>query len=209
MTRGFRQDDDVVMVTDQVSRVIHPVYVSAYPASSAGLLATVRGGAALLLVMLVCGMASPAQAHTGFQSGSPAPRDHLHELPTQVQLHFGQPSIPDDRTRLVVLSPTGANLAEGPVYLTALGVATKLAPAHESGRYSVSFAVVSVDGHLTEGHYPFWVTPGTAVSSASGHSIGDRLPWYVGGLGVIVVLAVLKGRNRSHRGTARRAEMRQ
>lgn len=145
---------------------------------------------ACFLLILVLGTPAGAEAHTGFQSGTPGPHDHLDELPAAAQLEFGQPAIPDQRTRLAVLSPSGVNLARGPVYSSAMGVATRLRPSRETGRYSLSFAVVSVDGHLTEGRYPFWVVAGSAASSRPGNAVTQGLLWLLGVLTALVVVGV-------------------
>ena len=64
---------------------------------------------------------------------------------------------------------------------------------HETGRCAVSFTVVSVDGHLTDGRYPFWVvTRATEPSSGDVTVVRRGLPWVLGGPpGLVIVLVRL------------------
>lgn len=134
------------------------------------------GALLLLLGAAVVGAAPPVEAHTGLQSASPAPRAHLGSAPSQIQLLFGQPAITSPGTRLVVTSPSGTQLTVGPIYSSAEGIAARLRASRETGRYQVSFAVVSVDGHVTTGAYPFWVTHSNAHGSKSGLPVNLWLP---------------------------------
>jgi hypothetical protein len=112
---------------------------------------------ALLLVMLVPGTVG---AHAVLVKSSPARRAVVAVPPTRVELVFNERLEPAYSTvsvwtadhrriddRKVVVGP------EDPRRLT-VGV-----PPVEAGTYTVRFRVLSVDGHIVEGTFPFEVRP--------------------------------------------------
>lgn len=99
-----------------------------------------------------------ADAHANLRSAVPAPNASTDGAPSQVQLHFGQPTIPDPRTRVSVLIPSGRDVAEGAAITDGLGVAQRLAAASEKGWYRVRYSVVFVDGHVGTGAFRFRVS---------------------------------------------------
>lgn len=127
-----------------------------------------RAGAAVLVTLAVTTLLlgawpGSAGAHTALQQADPAPGDRVGRPPAQVQLRFVKQSVPDPRTRVAVVGPSGVDLAQGPPSVTGLGVSQPVRPARETGVYVVSYTVVSVDGHLTRGGYNFLLTaPSTA-----------------------------------------------
>ena len=98
---------------------------------------------------------TPAEAHTGLQSATPAPGARVGHPPAQVQLHFVKQTVPDPRTRVKVVGPSGKNIAVGHPSVTGLGISQRVSPAHQVGVYIVSYTVVSVDHHVTRGGYDF------------------------------------------------------
>lgn len=110
-----------------------------------------------------------AGAHTSsLVSAEPAPGARVGRPPTQIQLRFLRPSVPDPRTKVAMVSPSGVNLARGTPSVTGLGVSQQVSPAREVGVYVVSYAVVAVDGHLTRGDYDFLLTAGAPATSQHG-----------------------------------------
>lgn len=134
----------------------------------------------VLLAALVLLPMAPVEAHGGLQSADPVPGDHLNALPRQIRLQFAIPAVPDARTRIDVITPSGGNLSVGAPQTTGLGVTQQLSQATETGKYRVAFAVVSFDGHVSTGGYAFWVDQ--ARRSATG---GSAPAWW---LGLIVLL---------------------
>ena len=134
----------------------------------------------VLLAVLVLLPVAPVEAHGGLQSADPMPGDHLNTLPRQIRLQFAVPTVPDARTRIDVLTPSGGNLSVGAPQTTGLGVGQRLSEATERGKYRVAFAVVTFDGHVSTGGYAFWVNP------ARQSTTGAAAPaWW---LGLIVLL---------------------
>jgi methionine-rich copper-binding protein CopC len=124
---------------------------------------------------------APAHAHGGLQSADPMPREQLEASPRQIRLQFAMPTVPDARTRIDVITPSGENLAVGAPQATGLGVGQQLSATTESGKYRVAFAVVSVDGHVTTGGYTFWVDlsrqPATDAATPA---------WWLGLIGLLI-----------------------
>lgn len=124
---------------------------------------TGRAGAAVLVTLAVTTLLlgvwpGSAIAHTALQQADPAPGTRVGRPPAQVQLRFVKQSVPDPRTRVAVVGPSGVDLAQGPPSVTGLGVSQPVRPARETGVYVVSYTVVSVDGHVTRGGYNFLMT---------------------------------------------------
>ena len=124
---------------------------------------TARAGARVaitvgMVAFLVSVLAASAVAHTSLQLADPVPGSRVGRAPTQVQLRFAKQSVPDPRTKVAVVGPSGVDLAQGPPSVSGLGVSQRVAPAREAGVYVVSYAVMSADGHLTEGGYDFLLT---------------------------------------------------
>ena len=159
--------------------------------SSAG-----RVGAAVLVVLgmsaafVVAVLPGSAGAHpSSLVSAEPAPGSRVGRPPTQVQLRFLRPSVPDPRTQVAMVSPSGVDLARGEPSVTGLGVSQPVSPATEVGVYVVSYAVVAVDGHLTRGGYDFLLTDAAPETS---QRAGPPI-WWWGLLGAGFLGLVLGG----------------
>jgi methionine-rich copper-binding protein CopC len=152
--------------------------------------AGVRAGVAFVLAILaICCGASSAQAHARLTWASPEPESRANGSPAQLQLHFLLPAVPDERTTISVMTPSGRDIASGDTLVTGLGVAQRLAKSSEAGWYAVTYHVGLSDGHVSQGEFRFLVAAheGSAVS---------RWLWIVGSLATLVVLAVLAGARR-------------
>ena len=100
------------------------------------------------VTMSLAGTPTPAVAHANLTSALPAPQSSTKGAPSQVQLHFGWPPAPDDRTKVAVIVPSGRDIAEGAAVATGQGVAQRLSASREMGWYRVRFTVAFVDGHV-------------------------------------------------------------
>jgi hypothetical protein len=80
-------------------------------------------------------------------------------------MRFGQPTIPDRRTEVAVIVPSGRDIAAGAAVSSGLGVGQRLHRSTEQGWYRVRYRVVFIDGHLRSGVYRFRVS--TAAASAA------------------------------------------
>ena len=110
-----------------------------------------------LVATSLLGAPTPAVAHANLTSASPEPQSSTKGAPSQVQLHFGWPTAPDDRTKVAVIVPSGRDIAEGAAVATGQGVAQRLSASREMGWYRVRFTVAFVDGHVGSGVFRFRV----------------------------------------------------
>jgi methionine-rich copper-binding protein CopC len=116
---------------------------------------TARAAALLLAVLLSPGA---ADAHAVLVKSSPARRAVLVTPPGRVELTFNERLEPAYST-VSVWSAGDARVDDGKVVIGAddprrltVGV-----PSLASGNYTVKFRVLSVDGHVVEGTFPFEV----------------------------------------------------
>ncbi len=167
--------------------------------------ASLAGRAALVLLVLVAvtalvtwQLSMPAAAHTGLRSATPAPGARVGRPPAQVQLHFVKQTVPDPRTRVKVVGPSGTNIAVGHPSVTGLGISQPVSPAHQVGVYFVSYTVVSVDHHVTRGGYDFLLTTAAPVTSTSSFPVWQWALLLSGFVVVVVVgSVVLRSRQRN------------
>ena len=166
-----------------------------------------RAGVALLTivgvtVLVLSGLPATALAHMALASADPAPGARVGRPPTQVQLRFGKPTIPDRRNEVRVVGPSGKNIAHGPPSVSGLGISQPVTPAHEAGVYVVSYRVVAVDKHVTQGGYDFLLTTAAPRTSTRSSRAG---PWVLGACGFLTVIVVgamlLRSRRQAHRAT--------
>lgn len=106
--------------------------------------------------------AGPAQAHSELISSTPGDRDELYEPPTQVVLEFNE-TIQDIGNEIVITGPDGSDIAEGDPQIQdrtvtqALVAPTSTGPLDIGGDYTVTWRVVSADGHPISGAFTFEV----------------------------------------------------
>lgn len=108
----------------------------------------------LLAVAAVCALALPALGHARLVGTAPADGATVSEAPTEVRLEFNEP-VEADFGQLQVRAPddervdAGMPDSEGPV------VRVELEPLTVAGTYTVSWRVISADGHPVEGTFSF------------------------------------------------------
>jgi putative copper resistance protein D len=131
----------------------------------------VRRGPAALAVTTLAVLASlalatgPAHAHASLTSSTPASGASLAEAPREVVLRFSGAINPATAT-VAVRGSDGVTAAEGAPTVTGAVVVQPLRPTLPDGHFTVTFQVVSVDGHRISGSLHFAV-------AASGASPGD------------------------------------
>jgi methionine-rich copper-binding protein CopC len=118
---------------------------------------SVRGAMALALTLL---LPAVADAHAVLVKSSPARRAVLALPPTRVELTFNERLEPAYST-VSVWSSAQTKVDDGKIVVgpTDPRRLTVGVPPLETGTYTVKFRVLSVDGHLVEGTYPFEVRP--------------------------------------------------
>jgi copper resistance protein C len=130
------------------------------------------GGA---LVAVVLGPASPAWAHSQLVSMSPADGSTVSVAPTQVVLTFNE-NIQDIGDAVVVTGPDGKRVDDGPPVILDADATERVHPLTFRGHYTVSYRVVSADGHpvtrtlgfdLSTGAQPPPPSPSTSPSTVT------------------------------------------
>jgi len=116
--------------------------------------------AALLVLACVPAFVPPAGAHAFLDHALPAVGSTVHTPPSQVKLWFTQKLEPAF-SRLSVADQSGKQVDKGDVHVdpgdgTLLSVSL---PALAPGTYRVTWRVLSVDTHVTEGDFTFEVAP--------------------------------------------------
>jgi methionine-rich copper-binding protein CopC len=112
------------------------------------------------LVLAILLLPAAAGAHAVLVKSSPARRAVLASPPARVELSFNERLEPAYST-VSVWSTADARVDDGKVAVgpddprrLTVGV-----PSLPPGRYTVKFRVLSVDGHVVEGTFPFEVRP--------------------------------------------------
>jgi methionine-rich copper-binding protein CopC len=162
---------------------------------------------AVVLLVEVLGVL-PASAHTDLVAASPAAGDRVAGGVRDLTLTFDSTLVPVG-AQVVVTGKDGASYA-GPAAVGGSRVRVPLTGLSEPGRYTVAYRVVGSDGHPVTGRYRFTVVAtaavasGTRVASDKGSDAGvaervEAAPparpagarWLVGGLGAVVLAALL------------------
>jgi methionine-rich copper-binding protein CopC len=120
----------------------------------------VRRAAAIAVLSLVLLLPGSAGAHAVLVKSSPARRAVLALPPARVELTFNERLEPA-YSKVSVWTDGKTQVDDGEVVVApddprrlSVGV-----PSLARGTYTVKFRVLSVDGHLVEGTYPFEVRP--------------------------------------------------
>jgi hypothetical protein len=123
---------------------------------SGGRVAALTMLAATAVSLMLAFSASPAAAHNELTGSTPAAGSTVTSAPTGVQLTFEEPLNPRF-VRIAVTGPDGRSVAAGAPALSGTSVRQPLT-ALTSGRYVVSYRVVSQDGHPVQGTVRFTTT---------------------------------------------------
>lgn len=115
-------------------------------------------GGALVVAMAVSLQSAPALAHAMLVKAEPARRASLTVTPAQVRLWFNE-EVEKDYAALTVLNADKTPVTEVKPH-TALDDPKAIVlplPELASGKYTVKFRVLSVDGHVVDSSYDFTV----------------------------------------------------
>jgi len=129
--------------------------------------AAVAAVVAALFLLTVAG-APPAAAHDRLVSSDPADGATVETLPAALTLTYSaEPMDAGDGTAVAVAAPSGADVTAGDPVIEGANVSVPLAEAAEAGVYTVTWRVVSSDGHPIDGSFSFTVdTPSTPLPTA-------------------------------------------
>lgn len=103
-------------------------------------------------------VATPASAHDYLVSSDPAADSAVETLPEQLVLVYSAELLDvGDGTAVEVEAPSGASVTDGAPVLDGTDVTVPLAEGTEAGEYTVTWRVVSSDGHPIDGVFGFTV----------------------------------------------------
>ncbi|MDG0790428.1 copper resistance protein CopC/CopD [Cohnella ginsengisoli] len=112
----------------------------------------------VLIASLTALFAPAASAHAILETASPVQDAQLAESPGAVELTFNERLDGGSTARLSVLNGDSKTVASGKPERTSQGKGLRLAlPKLGEGHYTVSYSVISADGHPVEGAYVFTV----------------------------------------------------
>ncbi|WP_195908209.1 copper resistance CopC family protein [Nostocoides sp. HKS02] len=121
-------------------------------------------------------LASAAQAHAALVAASPASGSVLYAPPSRVVLRFSDP-VSTSFATVSVTDGAGRSVDAGPATVDGAVVTQPLAPGLASGRYAVSYRIVSDDGHPVSDTYSFSVAlPGDGSASADATAAPTKAP---------------------------------
>lgn len=169
--------------------------------------------AAVLLASLMLFGGAAAQAHDELVSSDPAANATLTQAPTELNLTYSANLMNiEGGNRVRVVDSTGASVAEGEPQVkgTTVTQPLKIKDASADETYTVTWRVVSSDGHPIQGTYTFSVGAGKAAAPSQDAGTGESsqaaadtqnstksdsgsgVNWWLigGGVGAFVVLAV-------------------
>jgi methionine-rich copper-binding protein CopC len=134
--------------------------------------------------------AAPAAAHAALASSNPSDGERLAALPSTVTLTFDEAvSTP---AFVSVVGADGTDRANGPASVDGSTVTQAVTPSKASGAFTVSYRVVSDDGHPVTGTVDFSVGTANAAADAndSSTSFWDGTTIAIAVIAAVVVLAL-------------------
>lgn len=149
-----------------------------------------------LLAVLGLGLGAPAGAwaHAGLVRADPSPGGHAAPGVTRLELTFG-PLRQDLAPDVQVLDPSGTDVVSGATLVGGHTVEVAVAPL-ALGRYRLSYAVTSVDGHPAKGSYGFEVVAAQTAEQREGMSQLGVAGAFVATLLVAGVVMILRSRRQ-------------
>lgn len=131
-------------------------------------MASLVGAGAVLLAP------TSAQAHSELVGSTPAENATLQKAPTQVSLEFNE-EVQQQGGAITVTGPDGARYDINNTFTASGTEATvDLRDISEAGRFSVTYRIVSADGHVVQGEYPFRLQGGTNESPSPSTSASEN-----------------------------------
>jgi len=112
----------------------------------------------ILFALFFPGLAWPmtASAHTSLISQTPVGNSVVQELPQEISLTFDESLIVIGTANTIkVLDPSGMEISTGETKVLNNVVSRAINASEASGKYSVTYRVVSEDGHVVSATYQF------------------------------------------------------
>lgn len=124
--------------------------------------------AAAVATIAALAVAAPASAHDELVSSTPAADAQLTAAPTELSLTFSNNLLSLDEnsgTAMTVVDEAGEDWVDGAPVVEADSATVPLAEGMPNGVYTVTWQVVSSDGHPTSGEYSFSLAAPEASAS--------------------------------------------
>jgi methionine-rich copper-binding protein CopC len=97
-----------------------------------------------------------SSAHSSMIEQFPKGNETISDMPLEVKLSFDEELLDlGSGNSVIVRNPEGTEITTGPTVLLSSKISRKLTASTLPGKYSVSYRVVSADGHVVEGTYQF------------------------------------------------------
>ena len=110
----------------------------------------------LALLLMSLSQTTEAYAHSSMIEQFPKGNATISDMPLEVKLTFDEELLDLGSGNFVtVKDPSGKEITTGPTALLSSRISRKLTASTLPGKYSVSYRVVSADGHVVEGTYQF------------------------------------------------------
>ena len=112
----------------------------------------------ILFALFLPGLAWPmtASAHTSLITQQPLGNSVIQELPPEISLTFDESLIVIGKANsITVLDPNGKEISTGETKVLNNVVSRAITASEASGKYSVTYRVVSEDGHVVSATYQF------------------------------------------------------
>lgn len=122
-----------------------------------------------LCLMLPIGVAS---AHSELVSSSPSTGETLNTVPTEVVLTFSE-EVNKDLNEIQVTDGEGIEMTDGDPVIVGATVTQALLPDVHPGSYSITYKVVSADGHPISAVIPFAVASSATTGATSSSSSSE------------------------------------
>jgi methionine-rich copper-binding protein CopC len=119
--------------------------------------------------------AVPAQAHNELLSSTPTEGDHLAAAPVVVELKFAEATDPRF-VKIAATGPDGTSVAAGGPRVSGAVVRQPISASAASGKYTVTYRVVSKDGHPVQGTLTFSATAPTPTSTTTESTVVSLEP---------------------------------
>jgi methionine-rich copper-binding protein CopC len=110
----------------------------------------------LALLLISLSQTTEAYAHSSMIEQFPKGNATISDMPLEVKLTFDEELLDLGSGNFVtVKDPSGKEISTGPSVLLSSKISRNLTSSTMPGKYSVSYRVVSADGHVVEGTYQF------------------------------------------------------
>ena len=112
----------------------------------------------ILFALFLPGLAWPitASAHTSLITQQPLGNSVIQELPPEISLTFDESLIViGSANKITVLDPSGQEISTGETKVLNNVVSRSMTSSEMPGQYSVTYRVVSEDGHVVSATYQF------------------------------------------------------